>query len=224
MIAELLPPRAAVAVAGADDWDADLIGSEADAVADAVVARQREFRAGRACARRALGRLGLPPVAIPSGERREPIWPDGVRGSITHSDGFCAAAVAREDVVASLGIDAAANRPMPAPIARRIVTVGDRLEGLGGAVDHAVEHDVNHAVDPVALVFSAKEAFYKAWYPLTGRWLDFEDVAVRAWGRPGEVGRLGFEVGAAHPTGRDLAPFQGRWAADADRIVTVVWS
>lgn len=214
MIAELLPPgvAVAVAVAVAADWEAELIGPEAGAVADAVAARQREFRAGRSCARRALASLGLPAVAIPSGDHREPIWPDGVRGSITHDDDFCAAVVAPEGVVASLGIDAAANHPLPAPIAGRIGAVGDLLDELG------------EGVDPVALAFSAKEAFYKAWYPLTGRWLDFEEVAVRASWRPGRPGELGFEVGADHATGRQLPTFRGRWAADADRVVTVVWS
>ena len=73
------------------------------------VGRLREFRLGRACARRALASLNVPPAPILIGPNGAPVWPTGIVGSITHCSGYCAAAVAYADHVAALGIDAELN-------------------------------------------------------------------------------------------------------------------
>ena len=79
----------------------------------------------RTCARIALGRLGLPPAPLLSGPKREPLWPDGVVGSITHCDGYRAVAVARADQLASIGIDAEPHAELPAGILARIALPAD---------------------------------------------------------------------------------------------------
>ena len=79
---------------------------EAAAVQHAVEKRRREFAVGRMLARAALAAIGDPPSAIPTGNHREPVWPAGIVGSITHCAGYCAAAVARDAMVVALGIDA----------------------------------------------------------------------------------------------------------------------
>jgi 4'-phosphopantetheinyl transferase EntD len=78
----------------------------------AVPRRRAEFTTGRACARRALAELGVAPAAILSGDRREPLWPDGVVGAITHCAGFRAAAVGRATDYRSIGIDAEPDEPL----------------------------------------------------------------------------------------------------------------
>lgn len=85
--------------------------------------RQREFATARSCARTALARLGVPPVPVLASPRGAPRWPAGVVGSITHCDGYRAAAVAYTRDVVSLGIDAEPDEPLPndgtlGPIAR----------------------------------------------------------------------------------------------------------
>ena len=78
--------------------------------------RALEFKTGRAYAKRALSTLGLHNVELPAGADRAPIWPPGICGSITHTagpvGGHVAAAVARTEVVGSIGIDAEVNRTL----------------------------------------------------------------------------------------------------------------
>jgi 4'-phosphopantetheinyl transferase EntD len=161
-------------------WSVDRAGAacgpafaaEAAAVATARASRQEEFHRGRACARQALARFGVPPAAIPVGPGRVPLWPDGFVGSITHCPGFCAAAVARAAEVLALGIDAEPDQPLPEGVDSVVVRPEERswLEAATTEADGALAWD--------RLLFSAKEAAYKAWYPLTGRVLEFEEVSI----------------------------------------------
>jgi 4'-phosphopantetheinyl transferase EntD len=168
MIGQLLPPGVE-AVEMFSDVDHPVFPGEEDLVADAVPGRQREFVTARHCARAALARLGYPPGAIRPGVHRAPQWPAGVTGSITHCAGYRAAAVARTDVVDSIGIDAEPHSQLPAGIEEAITVPGEAQMLATLAVSFPGVH-----FDRV--LFSAKEAVYKAWSPLTGRWLGFEDA------------------------------------------------
>ena len=102
MIEELLPPNVVSVDTFEDRDDAWLFPEEAALVGKAVERRRREFTTGRACARRALCLLGAPVGPLLHGQRGAPMWPTGVVGSITHCDGYRAAAVGRErDVLTS---------------------------------------------------------------------------------------------------------------------------
>ena len=90
MIASLLPDTVVTVEARDGDWTAPLLPEEEPLVARAVDKRRREFAAGRACARRALEQLGLPASPILAGPRREPLWPPGVVGALTHCRGIAA--------------------------------------------------------------------------------------------------------------------------------------
>jgi 4'-phosphopantetheinyl transferase EntD len=103
-----------------------LLPEEEVLVARAVGQRRAEFTTVRTCARIALGRLGLPPAPLLSGPKREPLWPAGVVGSITHCDGYRAAAVARASEVAAIGIDAEPHDPLPAGILDRVTLPAER--------------------------------------------------------------------------------------------------
>lgn len=143
---------------------------ERAAVAAATSERRREFAAGRACARRALATFGIGDVSLPVGERGAPVWPPGFVGSITHIAGFCAAAVTLAARYRSIGIDVARIDDFDASLERLICTPRERAR-------------VERGSDPerrlaAASTFSAKEAFYKCQFPLTGRWLEFGDVEI----------------------------------------------
>src|SRR5512134_460449 len=99
-----------------------LLAEEEPLVARAVDKRRREFAKGRACARAALARLGCVAGPLLTGSEREPLWPDGVVGSVTHTDSYCAVAVVRSAACAGLGIDAELAEPLDPPIADRIST------------------------------------------------------------------------------------------------------
>ncbi len=203
-LAELFPPGVAVAASDEPGDVANLLPEEAAGLGRAVARRAREFAAGRACARRALATLGFADFALRVGEQREPLWPAGVIGSITHTEGLCAAVVARTGELAGLGLDAErAGRVKPELWGRICLPAELRwLQGLMPSEQPAA----------ATLLFAAKEAFYKAQFPLTRRWLYFHDASIEI---PGPFGARGpFHV---HPL-RDLAiagarpaPLQGQY-------------
>ncbi|WP_089155841.1 4'-phosphopantetheinyl transferase family protein [Micromonospora sp. NBS 11-29] len=214
MIEALLPAHAVAVEAFADVAGETPYPGEEDLVARAVEGRRREFVTARRCAREALARLGYAPAPIRSGPRREPLWPAGVVGSITHCAGYRAAAVAPADAVAGLGIDAEPHAPLPDGVADAVTTAAEpaRLAGLRAA-DPTVHWD--------RLLFSAKESVYKAWFPLTGRWLGFEDAELTI--EP--AGRFAARVlvdGARTDGGPPLRVLDGRWLVADGLVVTAV--
>lgn len=105
MLETILPESIAV-VETRVDVDESLFLEERIFMARAVEGRRREFTTSRACARAALMQLGWRPRAIPAGPRGDPHWPVGIVGSITHCDGYRAAAVGRVTDFVAIGIDA----------------------------------------------------------------------------------------------------------------------
>lgn len=169
MIEGLLPETVAAEEIFGDDTRAYLLPEEQHLIASAVESRRRDVTHARTCARRALSRLGVAEVPILRGERGEPYWPEGVVGSITHTRDYCAAAVASSRRVRSVGIDAEFHDALPDGVLDYVAVPEERawLKELGSG---------STCWD--RLLFSAKESIYKAWYPLTGRWLGFEDASV----------------------------------------------
>jgi 4'-phosphopantetheinyl transferase EntD len=209
VIGELLPEAVVTVEAGDADWTAPLLPDEEPVVARAVEKRRREFAAGRACARRALERLGWPGFAVVPGPKREPLWPPGVVGAITHCAGYCAAAVARTADVRSLGIDAEMRGPLPRGVADMVCTE-DELRWC------AAMEDDHWGV----LIFSAKESIYKAWFPVAQRWLDYRDAELTI---DPEAGR--FSARILLPVEPDVFPWnplEGRFALGEERVFTAV--
>jgi 4'-phosphopantetheinyl transferase EntD len=214
VIEELLPRQVAAVEAFGDDPAVALFAEESAVVARAVEKRRREFGTVRACARSALARLGLPPVSIVPGPRGAPQWPDGVVGSMTHCAGYRAAAVAHAADVLTVGVDAEPHEPLPQGVLDLIALAAEK-DGISGLTAAAPGTCWDR------LLFSAKESVYKAWFPLTGRWLDFSDAMITVDLLEGTfTARLlvrGPEVG-----GRVLDRFCGRWLARDGLIITAI--
>lgn len=166
--------------------------------------RRHEFATARSCARRALLRLGVPPGPILPGERGAPTWPAGIVGSMTHSRGYVAAAVAPVTAVESLGIDAEPHRPLPDGVVRLVATAAD-AETLA-SLPSTVHGD--------RVLFSAKESVYKWWFPLTRRWLGFREVTLTL--------RVNGTFTAVLPAGAPVATVDGSWAIRDDLVLTAV--
>ncbi|CAP56775.1 putative phosphopantetheinyl transferase PptA [Gluconacetobacter diazotrophicus PA1 5] len=132
--------------------------------------RQQEFSAGRAVARRAVQRLGLEPLPLLKGANGAPLWQDGVVGSITHCEQYCAAAVASNSAYRGIGIDAEPNKPLPEEV-RPFILHPYEVAWIASAPASAMSWDT--------MIFSAKEAFYKLWSSVTGFWCDFKDGYVQ---------------------------------------------
>lgn len=215
MIERLLPAGAAGVETFQDVPEATLYPEESAVVARAVEKRRREFATVRHCARRALARLGVPPVPLLPGERGAPQWPDGVVGSMTHCDGYRAAVVARTGAAGqlrSLGVDAEPHLPLPEGV-QRLIALPEETSMLAGlaAADPAVCWD--------RLLFCAKESIYKAWFPLTRRWLDFTEASVTLAAEGTFTARLLVDAAVA---GQPLTGFTGRWLADRGLLLTTV--
>jgi len=215
VIEEILPAAVASAETFTDPADAVLFPQEAAIVERVSDKRRREFTAGRECARIALGKLGIAPVPILIGERGAPRWPPGIVGSITHCDGYRAAAVARASDVAAIGMDAEPGEPLPRGVLDVISLPAERarLAALAGE---------RPAVCWDRLLFSAKESVYKAWFPLTGRWLGFEDADVTTSQDGTFTARL--RTGLTEPTEAQPPPasFAGRWLAAGGLMLTAI--
>jgi 4'-phosphopantetheinyl transferase EntD len=150
------------------EWRETAYAIEMKSVERAVEKRRREFVAGRHFARCALRQLGCADVAIPVGEKRQPVWPAGITGSISHTRGFCGVAVARLSAVRGLGFDVERISDVRPGISAQIVSdkeMADLRHAIGGGSERAL-----------ALAFSGKEAFFKFQYPLSGQWVDLLDV------------------------------------------------
>lgn len=221
MIDELLPAKVIVREAFDDSVPVTLFPEEEAALGNPVDKRRREFGTARRCAHEALAELGFPGVPVPSGPRREPRWPVGVVGSITHCAGYRAAVVAHAGDLVTVGIDAEPHEPLPDGVLGSI-TVPDELGWLTarGATHPDICWD--------RLLFCAKEAVYKAWYPLAERWLGFEQAYVETdLDHGADAASGGFRAwllvpGPELPDGTPLTGFTGRWLARNGLIVTAI--
>ena len=155
LVAGLFGPEVLVGASPACASPDDLFPAERAAIAGAVPWRQREFAAGRVCARRLLARLGLRAAPLPPGADGRPCWPAGFVGSIAHAGGLCVAAVARRrDDLAGLGIDVEVARGLDESMWKLVCTPAE-LERVRRQPSAA------RAGLLATALFSAKESTYK---------------------------------------------------------------
>ena len=211
LITKVLPPAARAAEFAGDRGRLAAVAEESD-LQGCSEQRLLEFRAARRCAHQALGYLGVAQCVVPRGERREPVWPIGVVGSITHCRGYCAAAVGRAEEFAAIGIDAEMHVPLAEGVSRIVMSAQEARAALavGGTETH-IE----------CVVFSAKEAVYKAWYPLMRCWLGFEDVFVEV-NVASEVFTAHLLRGPLRVGGSARARLDGRFVVGESHVVCAV--
>lgn len=150
------------------DVDAELFPEELDYLKRAVAKRRFEFGTARVCARQALAALGLPPTPLLPGPDRAPRWPEGIVGSMAHTDNLCVVVVAPASEVGALGIDVEKVRALEPRLARDLVTPREAA---------FLERQPKSRYDELLILhFSAKEAYYKCQYARTGEFLGFHDV------------------------------------------------
>jgi 4'-phosphopantetheinyl transferase EntD len=145
----------------------DLFPNERIAISAAGPRRRAEFAAGRRVARLAITGLGLGTFGIPSGEDRAPVWPPSIVGSISHCDGLALAIVSRRCDLSALGVDCETRVRVPPSLAHRILRPDEvRPAGLPSELEQ----------DWLTVIFSAKEAVFKAVYPAIGRIIGFDKI------------------------------------------------
>ena len=198
-----------------DPADLAPLPEEEPLIARSVPKRRNEFVTVRHCARVAMEQLGVPPSPILKGEKGEPQWPRGVVGSLTHCEGYRAAVVGRSEVARSVGIDAEPHGVLPDRVLEAISLPDERREIA--ALPGGLHWD--------RILFCAKEATYKAWFPLTQRWLGFEDAhisfEVDSDGSAGSfVSRILIDPAAR--SGPPLTELSGRWTVAGGLALTAI--
>jgi 4'-phosphopantetheinyl transferase EntD len=167
ILGQWFPPPAFVRAMPVGDHP--ILAEEAELVAGAVTGRAREFATGRWLARQGLRHFRRPDRPIGMGRLREPLWPDGILGTLSHDGDLCAAVVAEAhaQAPAGMGIDLMfmprRNGHMEELAPMFVSTPGERTAAAALAV----------AAEPAMVLFSLKESAIKA---LRGRLDDFIDM------------------------------------------------
>jgi 4'-phosphopantetheinyl transferase EntD len=210
-LAALLPDDVISVVASPRHQSMPLLDEEADYVASRNMRppREEEFRAGRACAREALAGFGFDRWPLLPAPTREPQWPQGIVGSITHCRGYCAAAVTSERSYTGIGIDATEIEQVGDDVAP-IICSDEELQRVRSCAPAGRRL-------MLAMIFSAKESVFKAVFPSTRITFDFEHVAIR----PGPNGSF-----HAHASSQLLAKvigeIGGRFEVRGSTLITAV--
>ena len=181
-------------VARVEDYLSDLFPMEEAYAASFGESRALEFASGRAAARVALGRIGVAPCEI-GRSGRLPIWPESVVGSIAHTSTLAAAIAGPATHHHGLGIDIEGRTAVSPEVAERVLTPAERAW--------------MPAPEWRTMIYSGKEAVYKAAFPLTGEFLGFQDVELE----------IDFEAGVFRAryrrtlrSGAVMAAGHGHWA------------
>jgi len=179
--------------------------------AAAVPKRQREFAAGRVAASNALSRAGITDYFPAIGEMRQPIWPDGFVGSISHDNDIAIAVVAPASELIGLGLDVESVHLPDSSIRSQIMST---LEGALWA-----EHCGGDKDAAAMMVFSYKEAIFKCAYPVTGVFLEFLDVVVK----PGCASPIARCCRLVHPANSIVEDIVGDISLCGERVLTACW-
>jgi enterobactin synthetase component D len=137
----------------------------------AVAKRKAEYVAGRLCAMRAFeAQTGQAGVSIPTGATGAPVWPKGFVGSITHTHGFAAAALADGRFMRGLGIDSEEimTGKVMANVRARICRPDEPYLPQGPMTEQVY----------TTVIFSAKESLFKCLHALVGKMFWFEDARI----------------------------------------------
>lgn len=145
-------------------------------IASSAIERQSDYFAGRFVARQALAGLGLGHWELSTGAHREPLWPPGTIGSISHNDQFAAAVAVNQNANMGLGIGIDIESILPS----------ESLTTLQDTVFSSRELEYLHSLqeslppeDLQCIAFSAKESFFKASFNTVGRYFDFDALEVQ---------------------------------------------
>lgn len=216
---QLFPDSVKMVVATSDMWKRPVQAKEEAAIVTALEKRQREYRAGRHCAAAALAQLGIENFPLLNDQQRAPKWPENIVGSLTHCENFCCAVATNDPQISSLGIDAEPLKPLPEETTPLICNKTELSQLLASNLKEAYWATV---------IFSAKEAFYKAYYPIRRQYLDFLQARVeihldRSDTKEYPHGEFVIQLlTPSHPDLYNQSSFTGRFVITPTHIVTAI--
>ena len=136
------------------------------------VSRKEHYRSGRICAGEVLSKLGtIGQPVLRDPQTREPLWPEGISGAITHSGNWAAAAAGKTSDVLGIGIDLEdLERQVDSRISRH-VCIPEEQKWLQECGEECLEQNLK-------IIFSTKESIFKAFFPYTRTYLHFHDARI----------------------------------------------
>ncbi len=182
---------------------------------NSVDKRKSEFLAGRYACKNALQRLGLNNSNVGIGQHRCPIWPAGVRGSISHTSTIALCVVSDSLRIENIGIDheqwlspSSADKLMS-----HIISKNEKSYLLGKSLPFN---------ELLTITFSAKESLFKALYPRVGQYFYFHAASIVSISTSGNQGRFVFKLQRSlleyYPD--DLV--EGEYYIDGGSITTII--
>lgn len=170
--------------------------------------RQAEHLAGRIAAVHALQAFGE--TTVPAiGDARQPLWPGGLYGSISHSASSAVAVVARHPV--GVDLEGLFSAPLCAELAESIISPAER------AVLQAFHLPFTLAL---TLVFSAKESLYKAFSHLANPFPGFASAQLIAL----DERRLTLRLLAEFSPRLDQQEVDVAWLSEGEFVITLAVS
>jgi 4'-phosphopantetheinyl transferase EntD len=215
----LFPPAAQCVFSDQPPDSIDLLPDETAATGNMRSARLREFAHGRHCAHKALSRFGLGDRPVPVGGNREPVWPDGVVGSISHAGDYAAVVVASDSDCIGIGIDLEINEALEPALVSMLCRPEELDRIRGHRRDSEGKQEGGRENDPALtkLIFSAKESVFKCIWPRIRRFVDFDEIEIQI----DESAQTFLAVPHSGDLPRDLlANLRGRYARTATLIAT----
>jgi 4'-phosphopantetheinyl transferase EntD len=186
------------------DYTAGLYEGELALVEGAADLRKREFSTGRHLAHHLLAQLIPEHGPILRGPHREPSWPAGTVGSISHSAGLCAVSVASSESFLGIGLDLQIDSPDA---------------GLASSILSDSESNSSHSVRQLRLKFSAKEAVFKCLFPINGTYLAFRDLTVSLGATECTFTASSEALGGSV----ELRVGEGRYVENEEAVATAFW-
>jgi len=180
------------------------------AVKKAVAGRRNEFGAGRMCARNALESLGMQECVLTRKSDGSTAWPPGIVGTISHSDSWCGAAVARQSDYSGVGFDIETADRVTLSMAKRVLT-NSEMDWVGRQTE-------DESKKWFTLIFSAKESIYKCLPSLLRKGIRFRDAEIIP-----HADDLSFEVRLTDKiTSRipSFLPLRGRYLLYGEKVFT----
>ncbi len=205
-VSGLFPDGVLTLVEHSDHWPTELAPAERAQLGDVCGKRLAEFAAGREQARRLIAAITGTAEPLLVGDYRQPLWPKGIIGSISHSDVYCAVAVAARTSISDLGIDVETMDALN-PEVEDIVLTKKELAATASCDDWVRK-----------LIFSIKEANYKCCYHMVKAYIDFKqcEVELNLSGRTHQS-----VIQCKNKAGEALnINVQGRWKIVDDHVFT----
>lgn len=171
IISQLFPNKVSGLILPIDDYLSSLKPKEFEIIQNASDKRKYEFSTGRWCAKQILAHYCKTDIIILSGENREPVWPAGIVGSISHCKDLCGAVIANIAALKSIGFDIETRKELKNNIARVVCTDSEK---------NWIKKQTFWSYDSLLiLIFSLKESVYKCVFQNQQIKLNFKDVSIQ---------------------------------------------